>query len=216
MIKIISLMMLLAANCFASADFGKELTLAPRPQTSGYQFGVSYSYDPGMMGQKFEITWGALIKTTLSQSEISALPAQVKWNAYNLTTKSYLSDWAQAPVIPGQNIFLGSFSAKDHLAKNIIGNQANIILVFADMTGKALYHLDLARLCRNESSQFSNMTDGTKKCDQVSVSDIDKLQKEFCVEAETELLGLVKRSALTCEKASAQYLKKGCGTLACQ
>ncbi len=68
--NILLVALLFSANSFATPDFGKELQLATNPQDGHYQLGISYSYDSGSMGEKFNITWGILFTTTLSQQAL--------------------------------------------------------------------------------------------------------------------------------------------------
>jgi hypothetical protein len=216
MLKFIFLLSLFCANAFAAVDLGKELQIQTSPQDGHYQLGVHYSYDGGIIGDKFQIEWGILFGTTISQQEVSTLPEQIKWNVFNSNTNRFFADWATQPTIYGKDLFLGTVDTDGDLAKNIIVNQANVILVFADLTGKPLYNINVGALCQKASTYFQNLTDMDKSCAQVSVADIDQAKKSFCDDRQAGLLDEVKNGTIACDAANKEFQSAGCGSLSCQ
>jgi hypothetical protein len=214
--KSISVIFLLyCLNLSAQVNLGKELQVSVKPD-GGYQLGVHYSYDADMAGDEFKVTWGILFGTNISQQELSALPAQLKWNIYSLKTGNFIFDWSTQPTISKNQIFLGSVSAEKKYAKQIIGNQTNTVLVFSDLNNNILYNLSIGKLCANLPTYFSNLTQPEKGCSRVSEGDIDSVMNGFCADKESELLGYVKDGLLRCEVAAKKFDSIGCGILNCK
>ena len=216
MYKIICILLAFTLNSLASPNFGKNLPLATDPQTGHLQLGVHFAYDSGYVGNKFTLSWGILFGSALTQPDLAVLPAELKWNLYNETSANYLTDWAQASTLASRDLLLGTVSAQDSLAKLAIGNQGKLILVFADLSGKPLYNLNLGHLCKTQPSYFVNLTETSKKCDQVSVSEIDQAQIQFCADSTEELLTFVHDGTLSCKKATEMSVDRGCAVLACK
>lgn len=215
MFKALLLASLFCTHLYA-ADLGKELQIATNPQDGHYQLGVHYSYDSGDMGKEFLITWGILFGTTIPQQDVANLPEKLKWNVFNPKSNTYLADWNNQPTISGKDLFLGSVAADKDLAKNIIGNQVSVVLVFGDLNGNPLYNLNLGKLCKSLPTYFSNVTDSTKLCHQVSVTDIENEKQKFCDDKKEELLDYVKNGLLRCEIANNKFQSLGCGQLQCK
>lgn len=209
------LLLFLSFNSYAQINLGKELQVSVKPD-GNYQLGVHYSYDSDMMGNEFQITWGILFGTTITQQELASLPANVKWNIYSSKSATFIFDWKTQPVVSKSDIFLGSVSAEKKPAKQIIGNQTNTVLVFSDLNGTMLYNLNIGKLCTNLPTYFNNLTETEKRCSQVSEGDIDSVMKQFCSEKEIELLDYVKDGLLKCDVAAKKFDSIGCGILHCK
>lgn len=205
----------LGFNSTGQVNLGKELQVSVKPD-GNYQLGVHYSYDSDMIGNSFQITWGILFGTNITQQELSMLPLNLKWNIYSSKSAAYIFDWKTQPVVSKSDIFLGSVSAEKKAAKQIIGNQTSIILVFSDLNGNLLYNLNIGKLCTSQPTYFNNLTQPEKRCSQTSESDINSTMKEFCSEKETELIGYVDDGLLRCEIAAKKFDSIGCGLLSCK
>lgn len=199
-----------------ASDLGKTLDLEVDPSTGNYQLGVHYAYDAGVMGDKFNLSWSMLFGTKTTNQELATLPAQIKWNLFNNKTNKFLDDWANRPTISGNDLKLGNVGVESDLAKQVIGNQSSISIVFATTEGSPLYNLNVGQFCKSLPTYFVNLTDTSKRCDAVTVAEIDAAQKDFCNDSAEELFKYVKDGLITCEAARKTYLGKGCGELSCK
>lgn len=215
MFKAILLASLFYSQSYAT-DLGKELQIATNPQDGHYQLGVHYSYDSGDMGREFLVTWRILFGTTISQQDARQLPEKLKWNVFSPQLSTYLADWKNQPKISGKDLLLGSISTDNELAMNIISSQANAILVFGDLNGNPLYNINVGKLCKSLPTYFINLTDNTKLCHQVSVTDIEIEKQKFCDNKREEFLYYIEHGVLRCEVANNRFQFLGCGQLQCK
>jgi hypothetical protein len=199
----------------ASADIGRPLEIAIDPASGKSSLGVHFAYDPGLMGEKFNLSWSLLFGTTLSQPELSSLPAQLKWNLYEHKSQKYLLSWASQPSVGRETLRLGTVGVEGEAAKVAIGSQTTLSLVFGDASGKAFFHLNVGHLCRTLPTYFKNLTDSNKSCAQVTVAEIEVAQRVFCEEELQDLQDYLKQGLITCAVAQSTYAKTGCGELRC-
>lgn len=160
--KYIFLFLFWSLHTLAEENLGQELQPRKTPE-GNFQFAVNYSYS--LDGQSANGRWNAFFVL----NTVTA-PAQVKWNIYSLKTRSYLTDWNSQPVQNGRDVLiLGNLSIKGPLATRFIQNQGNALLVFADPTGKALYFLDVGKICQESPSSFMNLTEASVRCDRINI-----------------------------------------------
>ena len=197
-----------------ASDLGKTLDLNVDP-SGKYQLGVHYTYDSGVMGDKFSLSWSMLFGTKITYQELAALPSQVKWNLYDNKTNSYLDDWANRPVISKNDLKLGTVGVENDLAKQVIGNQSAVAVVFGTTEGIPLFNLNVGQFCKSLPTYFVNLTDNGKRCDAVTVAEIDAAQNEFCKDSSEELKKYLKDGLITCDVAKKSFQDKGCGQLSC-
>lgn len=69
---------------------------------------------------------------------------------------------------------------------------------------------------RQEPTYFSNLTDNTKLCLQVSVTDIEIEKQKFCDNKREEFLYYIEHGVLICEIANNRFQFLGCGQLQCK
>lgn len=201
-------------QAFAQTHLGKELQILKK-NDGGVNLGVHYSYELDMKGVEFQIQWSILYATNISNEDRMGLPASIKWNLYSTKSNSFLLDWNTQPSFESKNLFLGSVGVEKNVAKEVIGNQTSLILVFADLRGVPLYHLQVGKLCLSLPTYFNNLTEPQKRCSQVTVSDVDAAMKSFCAEKSAEFLDYVNQGLLKCELASKKFESLGCGVLRC-
>jgi hypothetical protein len=213
---IISLLLLITSSAQAGADLGKTLSIATAPNSGDYQLGVQFAYDAGLTGDKFNLIWSILFGTTISNQELSSLPAQLKWNVFDGKTQKYLDVWANRPVVGKDTLKLGTVAVDGEIAKLVIGNQSSVYLVFSDLSGTPIYNLNVGDLCKAQSSYFVNLTDTAKRCYQVTVTEIETAQKLFCDDESKQLQQYLKEGLITCNVAKSVYVKKGCGEFSCK
>lgn len=214
--KSIFIIMTLIFGHGTKAEFGKSLSLSTDPGTGKYQLGVQFAYGPDLVGGTFNLNWSILFTSTISNQELNNLPPKIKWNLYNAKSDKYLTNWSQQPLEEKQQLHQASISLVDTLAKQTIGSQADLYLVFADQDGKPLYNLNIGNLCKKSPNYFINLTETEKKCFQVNIQDVEKSKDMFCKDWQLELQSYVKENIMTCEEAQNQFQKMSCGALTCQ
>jgi len=198
-----------------AADLGKALELAVEPSSGKYHLGVHYAYDAGIMSDSFKISWSILFGAQITNQELAAIPAQIKWNLFNAKTNQFLDDWADRAIISKNDLLIGTLGVESDLAKQVIGNQDSVVIVFATIAGIPLYNLNVGQFCKALPTYFINLTDPSKKCDAVTVAEIESAQQEFCRDSADELKNYLKDGLITCDLAKRTFLDKGCGQLSC-
>ncbi len=164
MIKYFCLFLFIGAQSFASTDLGQELQLKKTAE-GNFQFGVTFSYEKETPSTAVVPRWNVIFGL-----DMLTAPQQLKWNAYSTQTKTYLTDWALQPVQNGRDLLiLGNIQVRGEMAKSIIRHQSSVVLVFGDPSGKALYHIDLGKMCRKFPTYFMNLTETSVRCDQVEL-----------------------------------------------
>ncbi len=198
-----------------AVDLGLPLELETQSNSGQFQLGVTYSYEPDLVGDKFNLSWSILFGSKITYQELSNIPDQIKWNIYNEKTKTFLDDWSNRPMASKNVIKQGSLYLKDDLAKFTIANQAFVSIIFGTTNGEPLFNLNIGQLCRTNPTYFNNLTDRSKKCEATTIADIESAQKSFCHDSSEELSLFVREGTLTCEFAQKIFLNKGCGKFDC-
>lgn len=213
---IVLFFLLVTLSTKADTNLGKTISLSLTPASGDYQLGVQFAYDSSLTGDKFNLLWGILFVSTVSDQELSTLPAQLKWNIFDGKAQKYLDSWANRPMIARETLKVAALEVAGDVAKLAIGNQGSIYVVFADQNGNPFYNLNVGALCKSHPAYFINVTNTAKRCDQVTVKEIEDAQKLFCSDEAKELLKLLKGGLITCDEAKSSYSQKGCGEFTCK
>jgi hypothetical protein len=196
------------AHSHSRVDFGKALQIAKDPNGNA-RVALSYSYDAD---------WGWMItfKSTVSQSEISALPKKLVWNLYDGKTNSWLSTWQETER---ESVLLAQFLVSDRaVITPILIDQKDVEIVFAKgngIPGEYIYHLSLGYICETFPEKVVNLTEEKEPACVVDPSHIPELSKE-CQDLRKSLLDYIDQQLITCGVAKQAYSDKGCGVLDCK
>lgn len=206
-----------SAQGYQSVDLGPALKLKKDRYGDGYDLKVYFSYDAGLIGDRFQTMWGAMFPADLSKEEFQKLPPLVKWNIFNFRAGRYLEPWSRRRKFSRDYMRSVYVDTDGEFAKQIMGIQSHMALVFADENGRPLYHVDLGELCLSSPQYFYNITETEVACHQISVEEIDRRRAQFCVDREKNLQRYVEEGVLTCKQAKESYARADCGkSLQCQ
>ncbi len=131
-----------------ATDLGKEII--PDIDSQGKpNIGMQYAYDD-------VYSWTLLIKSNLSQNEISKLPPKLYWALMNLKTNEVYQSWIEMGKF---DVFMTQYNVRE--AKDVLRFLPNMkdsaILISVDQNA-ILYNINLGNICRSYPTHINDLT----------------------------------------------------------